>query len=212
MADPTYDLLIATIPHRHGKLCELLAELGRQMVPGVGVRVFRSQYGVPRLPVKMQALLDSSAAEYVSWLDDDDWVAPDYLERVMKALAGRPDYVGFEVAYTRDGQPMGRIEHSLRHGRWDDQGGVLVRDITALNPIRRDLALLGKWDYEHDHGADGHWAWQVRQTGRVRDEVFIGEPMYHYRYCSGDSFRTRRLPVPEDQVPPLPAHEWLTVL
>jgi hypothetical protein len=43
----------------------LLAELGRQLLPGVGVRVFRDNletvYGE-----KCQRLLDSSTADYVS--------------------------------------------------------------------------------------------------------------------------------------------------
>lgn len=211
MPEPTYDLLIPTIPHRHAKLCALLEHLGGQMVPGAGVRVFRDnlEHG---LREKNQALLDSSAAEYVSWLDDDDWVADDYLPKVMAALVSRPDYVGFGVRWTVDGARQVPVDHSLRHGRWDSEAGGLVRDITALNPVRREIAVLGRWDYEHEHGADGHWAWQVRQTGKCRTEAYIPGEMYHYRYSSADSFTTARHPLLPGEIPPLPQYEWLTAL
>jgi hypothetical protein len=211
----TYDLLIPTIPHRHELLCALLAEIGRQWLPGVGVRVHRTQPAVPGvvpgLREKNQALLNSSTAEYVSWLDDDDWLAAAYLPKVMEALERKPDYVGFRVAYTVDGQPRMPVVHSLRYHAWEDRDGTLLRDITALNPVRRDLANLGRWDTaEQEHGADHHWASQVRQSGLCKTEVFLDEDMYHYRYRPGDSYLSPREPVPD--WPPLPEYPWLTAL
>lgn len=203
-----YDILISTIPHRHAELCGLLAELDRQMVPGVGVRVFRDDLEND-LPVKFQALLDSSGADYVSWLDDDDAVAGDYLLRVTRALEEKPDYVGFVVWWSLDGVLQKAAHHSLVWNRWDDNGDKLVRDITALNPIRRDLAMLGSWRGT-GHGADSDWATQIRATRKVRREVFIPDPMYFYRHKTQDSFLTPRAPM--GTMPKLPYYPWLTVL
>jgi hypothetical protein len=81
----TWDILICSIEHRADMLDALLAELERQLLPGVGVRVFRDNletvYGE-----KCQRLLDSSTADYVSFLDDDDWIAEDFIATIMDAL------------------------------------------------------------------------------------------------------------------------------
>lgn len=212
----TWDVLIATIPHRHDKLTGLLAELERQgaRVPGFGVRVFRDNmetaYGD-----KCQVLVDSSAAEYVSFFDDDDFPAPDFVARVMAALeAERPDYVGFAVEWTRDGHPQVPVEHSLRHAGWAAQPDMLTRDIVHFNPIRRELALLGRW--EGGYAADGRWADQVRASGRVRTEAWLdGGPAYQYRNSTSAGFESLRAPWDDagyEQAMPLPRGDWLTLV
>jgi hypothetical protein len=210
----TYDMLICSIPHRDATLRELLAELDRQLhatmwnyIPGIGARIFRDNletgYGE-----KCQALLESSAADYVSFVDDDDMVAPDFVPRVMKALADEPDYVGFPVRWTVDGAPSLKVEHSLRHPGWQNHGDRLIRDLVHFNPIRRDLALLGTWS--GGYGADFRWAEQVRATGRVRTETWIGEEMYYYRNRPADTFQTHRQPA--EKIMPLPEYPWLTAI
>jgi hypothetical protein len=108
----TWDILICSIEHRADMLDALLAELERQLLPGVGVRVFRDNletvYGE-----KCQRLLDSSDADYVSFLDDDDWIAEDFIETIIGALKTGPDYVGFKVLYTVDGHPQIPVFRSL---------------------------------------------------------------------------------------------------
>lgn len=213
----TYDILIPTIPHRHGHLCALLAELDSQIRAdrldisgGLRVHIYRDNLEAT-LREKNQALLDSSEADYVSWLDDDDWLAHDYVGQVMSRLTTyRPDYIGFPVEWTVDGQYQVPVDHSLRHQGWVNGPQGLTRDITALNPIRRELALLGKWDYPRDHGADRAWAEQVAATGRVRTEKYIPWVMYFYRFRTGDSFLSQRQPL--NIVPQLPQYPWLTVI
>jgi hypothetical protein len=207
----TWDILITSIPHRHRTLCELLAALDVQIQPGVGVRIWRDNlehsYGE-----KCGQLTRSSPAEYVSFVDDDDMVAPDFVARVMDALRKEPDYVGFPVRYTQNGVPVVPVEHSLRHGGWGsaDAGRVLVRDITQFNPIKRELALLGEW--EGGNGAECRWGDGVRATGLCNREIWIPEPMYYYRENLNDTFKTVREPMPFSEIPALPSYPWLTVI
>lgn len=208
----TYDVLICTIPHRHEKLCALLAELDQQAQPGFGVLVYRDNLENSYRD-KYQALLEHSLADYISYVDDDDWLAPGFVRRVMKAMEHKPDYIGYEVLWTIDGVRQRPVEHSLRNFDWEDRPDRLLRDIDKFNPIRRELALLADFrKYAHDHGADRYWAFQLRRTGKVQSEVFFPEPMYHYRFSSEDSFLSRREPMPAEDIPPLPAYPWLTVL
>ena len=79
--DPTWDILIATITHRTDMLTGLLEHLERQLVPGVGVLVYRDNREQLYGP-KCQRLYNASQADYVSMLDDDDWVSDDYIQAV----------------------------------------------------------------------------------------------------------------------------------
>lgn len=204
MTCSTWDLMITSIPHRHEKLCLLLAELDRQARPDVGVILYRddleAEYGD-----KVQAMVDASSADYVSCVDDDDMVAPGYLGKVTAALAGGPDYVGFRVLWTRDGIAQRPVTHALRCGGWQDTPEQLYRDITQFNPVRRELARSGTWAGGYE--AERRWADQVRESGLVTREAFIDEPLYWYQECSGDTFVTIRRPL--GVMPPLPAYRWL---
>jgi hypothetical protein len=215
---PTWDILIRSIVHRHAKLCDLLTVLNAQMLPGAGVLLHRDnlQTGAAR---KCQLLVEASRADYTCFVDDDDMVAADYIPRIMAALALRPDYVGFPVAWSIDGIRKRPAEHSLRHTGWNDDFEALTRDISHLNPIRRELALLGTWagEYAEDHD----WAAQVAATGQVKTEVWIDVPMYDYRYSTTDHVPPAgappdvfppRVPMAPEDIPALPSYPWLTVL
>jgi len=205
---PTWDILMASIPHRHDRLVPLLAELDRQIRPGMKLRI---SYDNLVLPVgeKYRRLLESSAAEYVCNLEDDDWIAPDYVERITAALIRRPDYVGFPVKWTSDGRPMIPITHSLRYSGWENTPNELTRDIVQFNPLRRELADLGQWAASNN--PDAEWAAGVRASGLVRNEAWIGEPMYYYQTMSTDTYMTARQPWMGD-MPPLPEYPWLISL
>jgi glycosyltransferase involved in cell wall biosynthesis len=204
---PTWDILVCSILHRTDMLEALLDELERQLVPGVGVLVYRDNlecgYGE-----KCQALLESSEADYVSFLDDDDWIEPDFIPTIAAALEEDPDYVGFRVRYTKDGHPQLPVIHSLQHHGWTDGPDALLRDINHFNPIRRDLALRAVW--AGGDGADRRWANSLREQGCVQREVFIDREMHHYRNRSHDTFVFSSVQQPLDTEPERPAHGFVT--
>ena len=204
---PTWDILTTSIPHRHDTLLLLLEELNRQ-VPGsdgVGVILYRDDLEVS-YGDKTQALINASEADYVSSVDDDDMVAPDFVEKVMNALfLDEPDYVGFRVRWTQNGVPCRPVVHSLAYSGWDDSGSELKRDITQFNPVRRELALLGTW--EGGWQAERRWGDQLRASGKVKTETFIDQEMYYYQERPGNSFQADRKPL--RTMADLPSYPWL---
>lgn len=211
----TWDILLPTLPHRHDQMCALLAEIGRQHEPGLGVIVYRdnlqragnASYG------KWQDLQQASRADYTSFIADDDWIAPDFAARIMDALAQDPDYVGFAIRYTIDGVPAMPVEHSLRHAGWMNSPQILTRDICHQNPIRRELALLATWRTDTQE-ADRRWAAQLRATGKVRTEVWIPDPIFWYQETSDSWTRqgvSTKAPMAADEIRPVPEYPWLTV-
>ena len=214
-APVSWDILLPTMPHRHDQMCGLLAELDRQWQPGLGVLIYRDNLQRPGNASygKWQDLQEMSQADYTSFIADDDWVAPDFVTRIMGALQSRPDYVGFAVRYTFDGNPATPVDHSLRHTGWHDSAAVLARDIVHHNPIRRDLALQATWATDHQ-GADRTWAADLRATGKVQDEVYLPEQMYYYQETSVSWSRwggRNPGPLPDHEIKPVPEYPWLKV-
>ena len=212
---PTWDILITAIPHRHATLRELLDNLDNQLREAdpdhlqVTVRIYRDNLTTP-YGDKTRMLLDSSLATYVSCVDDDDLIAPGGVARVLEALAEWPDYVGFVVGWTRDGQPQMRVEHSLRHPAWDNGADMLRRSVMQFNPIRREIALAGRWwgGYE----AERRWQQDVIRTGHCKREVWLPDPpVYLYRESTADTFRSERKAFAPEDIPPLPSYPWLRV-
>jgi hypothetical protein len=211
----SWDLLLPTIVHRHDLACGLLGEIARQHQPGLGVLVYRDnlQLRGNASYAKWQALEEMSAADYTSFISDDDWIAPGFVARIMEALEGGPDCVGFRYRYTIDGEPGPGVVHSLRYSGWSgNEGGEFTRPIGHYNPVRRELALLAGWKPVQD--ADRHWAAALIASGQVRAEAFIDKELYYYQE-TGESW-SRRLeswpePLPADQIRPLPDYPWLTI-
>ena len=147
----TWDLLLPTMPHRHDQMCELLAEIHRQWQPGLGVLVYRDNMRRPGNASygKWQDLQEMSQAEYTSFISDDDWIAPDFVFRIMEALRKPPRLRGVRgpVHLRRQTDDAGRALAAAR--RLARLALAPARDIVHYNPIRRDLALLATWQADH---------------------------------------------------------------
>lgn len=178
--------------------------LAPQLVDGVEAVVLWNR-GRRKLGEYRTRLLNDAAGEYVSFVDDDDRVPDYYVAEVLRALEFRPDQVGFKVEFKDiDGQvrSAGSVtiaDHSLRHGRWYETRTSFFRDVSHLNPIRRELALTGS--FEGTYAEDVAWANTVRS--HVSNEVYVDRVMYFYDFSQSKSIRHGK---PGDGTPPvLPA-------
>lgn len=184
---PTWDILVPTLGERRPLFERLLAGLLPQLDPYAGrVRVVGwFNNGSPSLPKIRQTMVLGSPADYVSFVDDDDLVAPYYVDEVVAALDRRPDYVGFQVQCYSDGVPTAVAHHSLEFRRWRNHADRYERDISHINPIRTVLArranfaLVGAGTAE-----DRAWAGQLRRLNVLRSQVLIPRIMYHYLYST----------------------------
>ncbi len=221
MSDPTWQILITTIPHRHDKLLGLLAVLDAQMQPGVSVLLCRDEHMAGYRP-GLQALMDAATAEYVSAIADDDSYCPDAVSRIMAALASNPDYVGFRVRIIQDGVHQGLVIHSLAYHGWNgcvpSEGGYYRQrppdgsfrlDLMYVNPVRREHAQQVRF---RGFACDVEWADDIRALGIVKTEVFIDDEIYYYNRNLSDYISTPRGTFREDIIQPLPSYPWLTVI
>lgn len=183
----TWDILVPTLGERSRLFARLMDVLLPQTEP-YGGRVRVSGWfnnGKPGLAEIRQLMVKASAADYVSFVDDDDLVPLYFADEAMKAIDQRPDYVGWQVQCYSDGVPTAVSYHSLAHKRWVNLEDRYLRDISHINPIRRDIALTA--DFRRaapGQPEDRAWVHQLRNGGRLRKEVMINRIMYHYLFST----------------------------
>lgn len=186
-----WSILILTQAPRVRFLARLMDMLRPQLYgsKGAGIEVnikeFDQRYS---LGYNRQIMIDEASGEYVNFIDDDDLVATTYVDRISPLLhkdalladgfSAKVDYVGFQLQCYMDGVPFSRTYHSLKYrGWWNDEKGY-YRDISHVNPMRRELALKA-W-MSGGHGEDSRWATDLRKLGIVRTEHYVDDIMYHY--------------------------------
>jgi len=138
---------------------------------------------------KRQNLLEAATGEHVVYVDDDDWIADDYVDSILAALSTNPDCVGFKIECHMNGGRPQLASASLKYKQWDDNkdGFRFVRSPYQKTPVRRSIALLvGFPDLRYAED-------KVYSAGLVRHlktEVFINKVLYIYRFRA-ENFRTK---------------------
>jgi glycosyltransferase involved in cell wall biosynthesis len=184
VSEPTWTILVASLAQRHAFLSQLLRGLTPQLTDDFTTVLVLVNRGERPLGAVRQDLVEHATSDYVSFVDDDDDLPPYHVQAVREALRERPDYVGWRMQTWVDGEMLKPTYHSLRYASWYDDDHGYYRDVSHLNPVRRDLALLG--DFRRgDPPEDVSWASQLR--GHLRREVYVDRVMYHYRHRTGDS-------------------------
>jgi hypothetical protein len=193
-------ILVASVEQRTAKLGELFRCLVPQLVPGeVEVLCYRDgwQEGIG---AKRNLLMREAAAEYVSFVDDDDLVVDDFVPTLYPLLDG-VDYVSFDLKPICPSHGKDFLVHqSLAYrARWDRQGRWL--DIGHLCPMRREIARLA--EFPDRYGEDEVWANHIRASGELRTEHHVDRVLYLYRVSGGELWGERR-PVEVTPHPPWP--------
>lgn len=218
---PLWSIGVATLASRREKLARLLAVLLPQCDAEDGLVEVLGFWdnGERTLADKRQATLGQARGRYVSFVDDDDMVDPQFVPLVTAAITERamldrswPDYIAFEHAYYVDGvrQPV-RILTGLEHGGWvdDNAGGVLYRDITQVNPVAAVFAKAADFRAPSEGAEDWSYVSQVRPM--LRTQTRIDRVLYHYFHDPADSNQTvlaEHRPLPRLEVAS-PSFRWI---
>lgn len=201
---PKLSILIATTEERRGMYYELMTEFENQIkaeeynngsvlidsslstwrnCTGKDVEVISvsDNKGIS-IGRKRQVLLDMAVGEWVVFFDDDDWPASNYVELILSNMSDSVDCMGIKVKMTTNGLNEQTCLHRL--GRpWAEskEGYDYIRPIIHFNPVRRELALQAGFR-DMRFGEDRDYADRLNRL--VRNEVFIDEWLFHYRYTT----------------------------
>lgn len=172
-------ILIATLGWRSESFNKLISTLLPQL-EGKEIEIVafwnNGEYSIGDI---RQALLEDAKGEYICFVDDDDMVPDWYCDEIISHLG--KDYVGFEVELFNEDKKMPRVYHSIRYGVWHNDETGYYRGVTHLNPIKRQLALLGSFGSQ-GIGEDESWSRTV--TPHVRTENYIDKVMYYYYHSN----------------------------
>jgi len=199
MVRPKWSILVLTQPSRTVLLSRMMACLLPQVRKAPGAEIVIGFFNNSLcLGDQRQRMVKAAEGEYVSIVDDDDLVAPDFIDRILPLLDG-VDQVGFRLQQFTDGVPNKPTLISLRYNGWYDDAQAEYRDIMQLCPLRRELALMAK--HEGPPGEDARWAFALSKLGVVRTEHFVDAVMYVYYLRTGKTDSPGTIGAPPWQVP-----------
>lgn len=182
-----------TIPERGAQFTELYNEVMKQVTymhtvhPSLGrVEVLidsRPKFleGGPSIGAKRDALLQKSSGKYTCQLDDDEWIAPNYVETLVRLCYTNPDVVTFRNLTKTDGY-WTVIDMSLHHE--DEEASpdrIIKRGLWHVCPIRSSYAKLIPFP-DTNWGEDAAWIAKVK--GYCQTEAKTDAIIHCYQHSS----------------------------
>ncbi len=127
--------------------------------------------------------LDNAEGEWVAFIDADDLVSDDYVERIMAVLKDDPDYI--------------YLSWETFGGGWDYR--VILRSVNDRFPpfnlccwnriYRRSMIGAVRFNENKQIAEDAQFIAEVKEAGRKK--AYIGKPIYFYRTTQRDSLTER---------------------
>jgi len=178
-------ILIPTLDSRIDYLEKLLFNLDTQMIDGVKILTLSDQ-GQLSTGEKRNLLLQACDTEFCVFIDDDDEVSVNYIERHMEVLKKYPhvDAIGFKGVIYFDG----KFPQIFIHKHNSDYKEIYyngkkqyIRPIMHINCIRTSIAAeIGFPDqtlYE-----DKEYSLKLKNSGLIKNSYFIDDIMYYYYF------------------------------
>lgn len=141
---------------------------------------------------KRDALLRAARGEYIAFVDDDDWIEPDYVAAILEAVSGGdrggaaatapPDVVTFRQHCTVNSH-VGVIEFGLGYENEPFKpNGVTKRNAWHVCAWRRKLAILSHFPASN-YGEDWAFAGPLAALPNLT-HVHVPKILHYYRHSS----------------------------
>lgn len=178
----TLGILIPTLPDRRvtfeGLRRHIESQIGDrlvQVIPNARGREIK-------IGRKRQMMLEACHHDYVVFIDDDDMVTHDYVEKVYDAIQQGPDVVGLRGFMTTNRDNPENWCISTKYDWKENVDGYrYVRYPNHLAPIKREHALAAGFT-DMGHGEDYDYSMRLKKLDILKSEVFIDAELYHYIY------------------------------
>jgi glycosyltransferase involved in cell wall biosynthesis len=184
-------ILIPTMKHREDMFKDLQWELQSQINRNLAhdkVEILWNNSQAESIGEKRNDLLNRAKGKYVAFVDDDDWVSKDYIKLLLEAISKSPDCVSLRGVITVNGENPEIFEHSIKYPAWQtienpNDGVKYVRCPNHLNCIKSSIAK--QFMFVHSNfGEDRIWSEAVFASGQLKNEIYLDEVLYHYKYIS----------------------------
>jgi glycosyltransferase involved in cell wall biosynthesis len=185
--DCKLSILICTLPEREQLLSELYKNLALQVRDANAfgkVEILRNNEpkGTISTGTKRNILLNESKGEYVIYIDDDDKVAPNYIDLILKAINTGVDCVCVNGYITTNGKDKIHwfMSKDFQNETIQSNGKtVYKRKPNHIAAVKRQIALqIGFPD--KSNGEDKYYSDGI--TPLINTEYIITENIYHYDF------------------------------
>lgn len=192
---PQLSILICTIPSRKEMFSELMIRLDKQVIAlnPKSQSIFldsvqilfddRDVFNVSGISTgaKRDALLKAAIGKFVVFIDDDDWISDNYVERIMETIVQNPgiDCIGINGWMTTNGADRKEWKISKDFGSWYEENNIYYRTPNHISPVRREIALQASFP-DKSFGEDADYS--ARILPLLKQEAKIADPIYHYKF------------------------------
>ena len=176
-------IMICTMPSRKDMFDSLVAELNRQVAlqKKGSVEILSDDSMSVTTGEKRNMLLGRAKGLFSVFVDDDDWVSEDYVDKIVKCITENPDIdcIGIEGQLVTNGANIKRWEISREFGRWYETHDRYYRTPNHISPIRTEICK--KVGFAHiTIGEDSDFSNRIFQY-LIHEKKIQGD-IYFYRY------------------------------
>jgi hypothetical protein len=183
---PKLAILIPYTPDRQKLYDRVTAQIKEQILhhPVIIIPYLtkHSKDGGPTTGAKRNWLLDRAReqnASHIAFVDSDDLVGPNYIERNMEGVYGDYDCCELWGQYYENGKMLNPFHHSIIHDHWWHDSKFYYRNPNHLNVIK--LSLLDNIRFQDKTiGEDGWLSIDIQKAGVLKREYPIKEIIYYY--------------------------------
>lgn len=186
MSQIQLSILLITFPERATYLAPLIAELDKQRA-GYPVEImYLGDCRSLHVGKKRNLLKSIASGKYSIWIDDDDWIEPNYVSEIMKGVEQDPDCVTFNnkvflheptLLHPKVHRSIFKLEHKKR--RLDSKTKTNYLLPCHINAIRHSIAM--KHDFPDGSYCGADFSWSERIQPELRTEYHINKELYHHR-------------------------------
>lgn len=173
-------ILIPTIPERESMLSRLLWCIENQLNDEVEILIYKDNGEIP-YGQKVSKMISISKGEYIVIIDDDDLIADDYIETILKNIELNPDFIGYNLLYTNNGKFQFIIEHNYNNKSWYGQN-LEHRGFSPKCVIKKDI--FSKFIFGDNYNSDQIISKEIDNSDLIKNSIFINRCMYFYDYWS----------------------------
>lgn len=176
----TLSILTPAVPSRLSQVAALSAELERQIgeLPVEHLVLFDNKRRT--VGEKRDALLRAARGKYVAFVDDDDWIAPDYVQSLHNATGGDADVITF-MQHSKVNDLEGVVEFKLGNPNEPFKpGGITKRNAWHICAWARHWAICSHFPASN-YGEDWAFARPLCSQPNLKS-VHIDKILHFYRH------------------------------
>jgi glycosyltransferase involved in cell wall biosynthesis len=183
---PKLSILICTVPARGSSFAAIVSDLEQQIGLLPVQLVYVGDNFSMKVGEKRNRLMELAKGDYISFVDDDDVISPEYVKKIMEGIQSNPSVVVFKGKEYYNGQNTFDFVFSKNNPKnWKDREKKIHHMVpNHLCAWKRELALRERFldmNLREDH------EWGERMLKHIESEYHVQDFLYFYYYDKANS-------------------------